>query len=104
MALFRAEDLTAPEFSRLVTARTVGVLPIAAIEPHGPHLPLSTDCDIAVGHLTALSGCLVGETDVVVLPLQQLVLEASLDCEKHTWPIDCRDLETAATAFRFSLR
>lgn len=79
MALFRAEDLTAPEFSRLVTARTVGVLPIAAIEPHGPHLPLSTDCDIAVGHLTALSGCLVGETDVVVLPLQQIGLSLEHD-------------------------
>jgi len=40
----------------------------------------------------------------VVLPLQPLVLEAALDGSKHSWPIDCRDATTAATAFRFSLR
>lgn len=72
VALLRVEDLTAPELSRFVTAGTVGVLPIAAIEPHGPHLPLATDCDIATGHLSALSGYLTGDTEVLVLPLQKI--------------------------------
>lgn len=72
-ALF-AEELTSPEYAAFVTEATVGVLPVAAIEPHGPHLPLSTDCDIARGHLAQLSH-IVGETpDVLILPMQTIGL------------------------------
>lgn len=67
-----AEELTAPEFAALVDGATVGVLPVAAIEPHGPHLPLSTDCDIARGHLLHLNDYVAEETDVLVLPLQTI--------------------------------
>jgi len=44
-------DLTAPELSRWVAADAVAVLPLGAIEQHGPHLPLSTDVDIGQGLL-----------------------------------------------------
>lgn len=67
-----AEELTAPEFAHFVNVQTVGVLPVAAIEPHGPHLPLSTDCDIARGHLAHVSEIVAEETSVVVLPLQTI--------------------------------
>ena len=67
-----AEELTAPEFAAFVSARTVGVLPVGAIEPHGPHLPLSTDCDIARGHLAHLPAFVSDEIDVLVLPLQTI--------------------------------
>lgn len=67
-----AEELTGPEFAAFVTEETVGVLPVAAIEPHGPHLPLSTDCDIARGHLMQLSQVVPEETPVIVLPLQTI--------------------------------
>jgi creatinine amidohydrolase len=70
VATYFAEELTAPEFAGFVTASTVGVLPVAAIEPHGPHLPLSTDGDIARGHLSALHDFVPEEIDVLVLPLQ----------------------------------
>lgn len=70
MTTFFAEELTAPEFAHFVSAQTVGVLPVAAIEPHGPHLPLSTDCDIARGHLAHIDEMISEETDVIVLPLQ----------------------------------
>jgi creatinine amidohydrolase len=40
--------LTWPEASRVLDARTVAILPIGCIEPHGPHLPLDTDVTIAV--------------------------------------------------------
>jgi creatinine amidohydrolase len=65
-----AEELTAPEFASFVSEPTVGILPVAAIEPHGPHLPLSTDCDIARGHLAALSAHVDAAHDVLILPLQ----------------------------------
>lgn len=72
MATFFAEELTAPEFAGLVHPDLIAILPVAAIEPHGPHLPLSTDCDIARGHLGALSGSLAPGRDVLVLPLQAI--------------------------------
>jgi len=67
-----AEELTAPEFAEFVNTRTVGVLPLAAIEPHGPHLPLSTDCDIARGHLAHIGEYVAEDTPVLVLPLQTI--------------------------------
>jgi creatinine amidohydrolase len=67
-----AEELTAPEFAAFVNGETVGVLPIAAIEPHGPHLPLSTDCDIARGHLAHVADVVAEETNVLILPLQTI--------------------------------
>lgn len=72
MTTFFAEELTAPEFARFVNADTVGVLPVAAIEPHGPHLPLSTDCDIARGHLAHVGDVVAEQTDVLILPLQTI--------------------------------
>lgn len=53
-------------------AKTIAVLPVAATEAHGPHLPATTDCDIARGHLAALEAHLPGTLDVVVLPLQTI--------------------------------
>ncbi|GHA17039.1 creatininase [Devosia pacifica] len=70
MTTFFAEELTAPEFAEFVTAETIGVLPVAAIEPHGPHLPLSTDCDIARGHLMQIEEHVDHNVDVLVLPMQ----------------------------------
>ncbi|KKB86824.1 hypothetical protein VW29_00190 [Devosia limi DSM 17137] len=62
--------MTAPEFAEFAGPGTIAVLPIAAIEPHGPHLPLSTDCDIARGHLARLRDHIDPHHDVLVLPLQ----------------------------------
>lgn len=42
-------DLTTNDFGRLDTARAIAVLPLAATEQHGPHLPLSVDVDIVNG-------------------------------------------------------
>ncbi len=72
MATLFVEHLTAPEFAAFVGAHVVGVLPVAAIEPHGPHLPLSTDADIARGHLAGLAAAAPDTIDVAVLPLQSI--------------------------------
>ena len=39
-------DLTSEAFRGLDGARAIAVLPLAAIEQHGPHLPVSVDRDI----------------------------------------------------------
>lgn len=71
MPVFNLMDLKRDELAALVDEQTIGVLPVAAIEPHGPHLPLSTDCDIAQGHLSAVqsAGC---AANVLVFPMQQI--------------------------------
>lgn len=43
--------LSAPEAAEVIASDPVAVLPLAAVEQHGPHLPLSTDVDIGMGLL-----------------------------------------------------
>lgn len=42
-------DLTTADFARLDRGRAIALLPVAATEQHGPHLPLSVDATIADG-------------------------------------------------------
>jgi creatinine amidohydrolase len=44
----RLADSTWPEIARLARAGAVLVVPIGATEQHGPHLPVTTDADLAV--------------------------------------------------------
>ena len=58
-------DLTWPEAERLAAAGAMLAVPVGSTEQHGPHLPLSTDTDVAV----ALAGRLAARRgDVVVAP------------------------------------
>ena len=71
-ALRRWQDLTSGELGRLASADAVAVLPLAAIEQHGPHLPVSTDLEIGMGILAAAGRGLSGGDRVVVLPAQPM--------------------------------
>ena len=42
-------DLKTTDFAQLDAARSIAVLPLAATEQHGPHLPLSVDTDLVNG-------------------------------------------------------
>jgi creatinine amidohydrolase len=63
-------DLTSVEFRALDPECTIVVLPVAAVEQHGPHLPVLTDTAIADGMLVTLRRMLPRELRVLVLPTQ----------------------------------
>jgi creatinine amidohydrolase len=48
-------DLTWPEAERLAGAGAVLAVPVGSTEQHGPHLPLSTDTDVAAALATRLA-------------------------------------------------
>ena len=62
--------LKSPEFAHLDAARTVAVLPIAATEQHGPHLPLGVDTDLLEGVLGLALARLPADAPVLLLPTQ----------------------------------
>lgn len=68
----RWQDLAWPDFEHLDRERTVAVLPVAAIEQHGPHLPLDVDARINTGLLEAALKCVAPEVPVLVLPMQSV--------------------------------
>lgn len=63
-------QLKSPDFARLNPARTVAVLPLAAIEQHGPHLPLSVDVDLLEGVIAQALPLLPADLPVLLLPTQ----------------------------------
>ena len=62
------QDFTTADFSRLDPERTVALLPVAAVEQHGPHLPLSTDAVINDGIIRVALAKLKAEATLLVLP------------------------------------
>jgi len=62
------QHLTSPELAERVRPEAVAVLALGAIEQHGPHLPLSTDLDIACGLQAAALARLDARLEVFVLP------------------------------------
>ncbi|CAH1749132.1 Creatininase [Thauera humireducens] len=62
------QDRTPREIAALAAADGVALLPLAAIEQHGEHLPLSTDLDIALGLIEAALPRVRAGLPVCVLP------------------------------------
>jgi creatinine amidohydrolase len=63
-------DWTTRDFAQLDTGRTIAVLPVAATEQHGPHLPVSVDADLADGVVAATLPHLPADLPVLFLPTQ----------------------------------
>lgn len=60
----------APEFAGLDPEHTIAILPTAAVEQHGPHLPVGTDLMIAEGMLAQLRADCPADLDIRILPVQ----------------------------------
>ncbi|MGB4359780.1 MAG: creatininase family protein [Rhodoferax sp.] len=71
-------DWTTLDFERLrasgLAARTIAVLPVAATEQHGPHLPLSVDTVLVDGIITTSLDQLPADLPVLFLPTQAVGL------------------------------
>jgi creatinine amidohydrolase len=52
--------------------RWIAVLPLAAVEQHGPHLPLGVDSFIAEGYLSRVFDILPADLPATFLPLQRI--------------------------------
>lgn len=65
-------DLTTQDFGSGDMGRAVAVLPLAAIEQHGPHLPVGVDALIAQGYLDRVATHVPEALDVLLLPVQSV--------------------------------
>lgn len=80
------------EFAGIDPMETIAILPTAAIEQHGPHLPLGTDTMIATGMLDRLRASCPPDLDIRILPIQ-----AVGKSNEHLWAAGTLTL-SAATA------
>jgi creatinine amidohydrolase len=69
-------EMTWQEIAGAETARWIAVLPLAAVEQHGPHLPVGVDTFIAEGHLERVYGILPESLPVTFLPVQRIGVSA----------------------------
>ena len=65
------QEMTTEEFGALPEA-VIAVLPVAAVEQHGPHLPLSVDATIVDGIVARALELLPDRLPVMVLPTQAI--------------------------------
>jgi len=63
-------ELTWQDFVGADTSRWIAVLPVTAVEQHGPHLPLGVDCYIAEAYLARVIEALPATVPACFLPLQ----------------------------------
>lgn len=69
MAIHRLAAMTWTEVGELDLGRSVAILPVGAVEAHGPHLPLVTDRIIAEAMAEAGAAALAaGGLEVLILP------------------------------------
>jgi creatinine amidohydrolase len=65
-------EMTWTELAEADTRRWIAVLPVAAVEQHGPHLPLGVDSYIAEAYLSRVHGLLPDDLPVSFLPVQKI--------------------------------
>ncbi len=70
MRRFDWAEYRASEYSGIDPEKVIAILPTAAIEQHGPHLPVGVDTMIAEGMLGELRANCPEDLDIRILPVQ----------------------------------
>ncbi len=65
-------ELAWTDFSAGDTENWIAVLPVAAVEQHGPHLPVGVDTFIGEGYLREVARLLPAELPALFLPIQAI--------------------------------
>jgi creatinine amidohydrolase len=65
-------DMTWPDFQGADMSKVVAVLPVAAVEQHGPHLPLGVDWVVNEGSIRRAVERLPDDLAVLFLPVQSI--------------------------------
>jgi creatinine amidohydrolase len=65
-------EMTTVDFTSADTSRWIAVLPVAAIEQHGPHLPVMTDTAIGQAYIDAVVKRLPSDLPATFLPIQAI--------------------------------
>lgn len=65
-------ELTAEDFRELPMHEMIAILPVAAIEQHGPHLPVGVDTFIMRGYLDRVIERLPTDLGGLILPIQTI--------------------------------
>lgn len=86
------QNLTTRDFSAVDAERTIAVLPVAAVEQHGPHLPLETDALINDGIIKATLERLPRSPAVLFLPAQSVGTSAEHADFPGTLSVDAETL------------
>ena len=81
-------DISWPDIGAGDTAHWIAVLPLAATEQHGPHLPLATDVMIAQAYLERVRETLPAALPVTFMPIEEIGIST-----EHTAQISLDALE-----------
>jgi creatinine amidohydrolase len=65
-------EFAAPEFPPVDPMKAIAILPIAAVEQHGPHLPVGTDTILNQGCLEMLAERAPAGMDLRIIPVQSV--------------------------------
>lgn len=65
-------DMTTEEFADPDVGSWIAVLPVAAVEQHGPHLPVGVDVTIGEGYLARAATLIPDDVPVTFLPMQTI--------------------------------
>ena len=63
-------EMTWPDFQRADMSKVIAVVPVAAVEQHGPHLPVGVDVFINEGYVRRAAARIPANLPALFLPLQ----------------------------------